>query len=742
MSYKKERQLTFFKKVCLAVINTALFAPVLQLFMQLNDLTSSRALLFYLPFLQLVFILLPKWYLWLPVQLLVSSFVVYSHFPLQETIGLSWLRTFGNELAAPIRQLFSEETTLFPNILSLLLFVVIVFIASWCLLSFYNPYVSFFSTLGYLLILQVFTTTELFQTVVSTLLFGSLLIGLANIPVTGSLKNALLSLVVLSAAGLLLVRAAIWGVRQFTEQQAWTISQTDSYHESLESNGFFEWIENHSPGGTSVRSGFSENDSNLGGPLTQRYNTVFQAHTSVPQYWFIEAKEIYTGKGWETRAEERIDIDLSIYEAFAAEASEIETTEIPIELNESFSYLPYAYQTIGFDFHEQTDQVNFQLELPTEQYLLAGEHDTVQGYTLVTAPREFNPSSAQSSYTEENMGGESYNTYTQVPEELPQRVINLAHSITNGLNTQYEKVMAIENYLKSEGGFQYSVSQTPFVPVDRDYVDFFLFDSKIGYCDNFSTAMVVLCRSVGIPTRWAKGFNSGEEVRNGEETYYEITNANAHSWPEVYFGEAGWIPFEPTPPFSQPLTDGTALEEDMEDAITPEEESQSLESSAAESAESSLPSESETAESETAAEAENTSWIQRNLGVLVLSLFLTGLVILAFLKRWPLLIWTTKKLLQSDVLTKEQHITIVNHLFKWKQKPLPSQTIRQYFEQWILLVPEKEAAIQSYIQLMEELRYAPPSNKDENQWPQKKILLEMVEVIELSHQEIKKSVSE
>lgn len=739
MTMTKDFWMALVKRICLAAIHTALFTPVLELFMQLNDLTASRALLLYLPTVQLIFIFLPKWYLWLPTQLIASVYVIYAHFPLQMAFGTGWLQRFWNELQEPLRLLFSDEANVLPNILSLLLFIAIILLASGFLLFSFNPYIAFSSALGYLLILQVFTTVDLFQTTVSTLLFGLLLIGAAKIPVVGSARNALFSLLLLSTAGFLLVRVSIWGVRHLANQQAWAIAQVAGYHEALENNGFFEWIEEHSPGGASVRSGFGENDSNLGGPLTQRFNTVFQAHTSDPQYWFIEAKDIYTGKGWETSEERIVDIDLSIYEAFDAQASGVETVEIPIILSDSFDYVPYTLQTIGFDFHEQTENIHFQLELPTEQYLLAGENDSVQNYTLITVPKEFDPEAAQSSDFTEQPGNEAYSMYTQLPDNLPQRVIDLAHTITEGSTTQYEQVRAIESYLKEEGGFQYSVSQTPFVPADRDYVDHFLFDSQIGYCDNFSSAMVVLCRALGIPTRWAKGFNSGEEMMNGSETYYEVTNANAHSWPVVYFDEAGWIPFEPTPSFNQPITDETASEEEIDDTLTPDEESQEVESSAVESSEEITSADSEPSEPEPTAETENKSWFTRYTGWLISTVLIVGLAILAFWKHWSIFIWLVKLLLRSNKFSLEKQTALINQLFKWKQKPQAKQTIRQYYEQWILVVPEKDTIIQAYIQLLEEMYYAPRSLTDTVR--HKETIYNMVAVFEEIQYKPKKSGS-
>src|SRR5699024_3309327 len=85
-------------------------------------------------------------------------------------------------------------------------------------------------------------------------------------------------------------------------------------------------------------------------------------------------------------------------------------------------------------------------------------------------------------------------------------------------------------------------------------------------CDNYSTSMAVMLRTLDIPSRWVKGFTGGEKISTSTDSLdnstniYEITNANAHSWVEVYFPEVGWVPFEPTQGFNnlsefeQPIT--------------------------------------------------------------------------------------------------------------------------------------------------------------------------------------------
>ena len=82
------------------------------------------------------------------------------------------------------------------------------------------------------------------------------------------------------------------------------------------------------------------------------------------------------------------------------------------------------------------------------------------------------------------------------------------------------------------------------MPPDQDWVDYFLFDSKQGYCDYFATAMVVLLRAEGVPARVASGFAPGDFDAS---TGISIVRENhAHTWVEAYFPRYGWITFEPS----------------------------------------------------------------------------------------------------------------------------------------------------------------------------------------------------
>ncbi len=134
--------------------------------------------------------------------------------------------------------------------------------------------------------------------------------------------------------------------------------------------------------------------------------------------------------------------------------------------------------------------------------------------------------------------------YTELPKELPDRVRQLAYNITAGYNNTYDKLKAIEAYL-----INYTYTLEPGkVPKGRDFVDYFLFDNKKGYCTSYATAMAVLGRCIGVPMRYVEGF----VVRcDKNEWNYQtpVKNSDAHAWAEAYLEGIGWIPFEATAPF-------------------------------------------------------------------------------------------------------------------------------------------------------------------------------------------------
>lgn len=127
--------------------------------------------------------------------------------------------------------------------------------------------------------------------------------------------------------------------------------------------------------------------------------------------------------------------------------------------------------------------------------------------------------------------------YTALPNSLPQNVYDMARVMAGGARNPYEQMVNMEHYLRTN----YRYTLTPgSVPENRDFVDYFL-ETGEGYCVYFASAMAVMGRTLGIPTRFVTGYALRQE--GGEWVAREST---AHAWVECYFPGIGWLTFDPT----------------------------------------------------------------------------------------------------------------------------------------------------------------------------------------------------
>ncbi len=134
-------------------------------------------------------------------------------------------------------------------------------------------------------------------------------------------------------------------------------------------------------------------------------------------------------------------------------------------------------------------------------------------------------------------------------EGIDAEVVALAKQITEGKTTMFDKALALQKHFERSNGFEYK-TQTG-TSSDEDALKEFLFRSKIGYCEQYASAMAILARAAGIPSRVAIGYTAG--FQSGD--YRSITTQDAHAWVEVFFPAQGWVTFDPTP-----LSDGRTYE--------------------------------------------------------------------------------------------------------------------------------------------------------------------------------------
>lgn len=112
---------------------------------------------------------------------------------------------------------------------------------------------------------------------------------------------------------------------------------------------------------------------------------------------------------------------------------------------------------------------------------------------------------------------------------------------TRGARSPYEATVAIEGWLRDNGGFTYD--EHPPRPAGLPPLADFVERSKRGYCQQFAGSMALMLRMLGIPARVAVGFTSGEWNRGT----WTVTDHDAHAWVEAWFAGYGWLAFDPTP---------------------------------------------------------------------------------------------------------------------------------------------------------------------------------------------------
>ncbi|MBI6546321.1 MAG: transglutaminase domain-containing protein, partial [Cyanobacteria bacterium NC_groundwater_1444_Ag_S-0.65um_54_12] len=141
-----------------------------------------------------------------------------------------------------------------------------------------------------------------------------------------------------------------------------------------------------------------------------------------------------------------------------------------------------------------------------------------------------------------------FTNYLALPPTLPERVRRLAEQIAGDLANPYAQVMALRDYLAQTYPYDLKI---PHFPINVDQVDHFLFSQRRGYCEHFASALALLARVVGIPTRLTTGYLPGRY--NPFTGYWEVRSADAHAWTECYFTGLGWVPFDATPGARDPL---------------------------------------------------------------------------------------------------------------------------------------------------------------------------------------------
>ncbi|GMA91783.1 DUF3488 and transglutaminase-like domain-containing protein [Homoserinibacter gongjuensis] len=285
----------------------------------------------------------------------------------------------------------------------------------------------------------------------------------------------------------------------------------------------------------------------LGDDLRRGDPTLALSYTSsanYPVYLRLTTLDRFTGGTWgpivgDTRGD---NLDAFPFPAGLTQATAVNAAEVDVTVADVFTnWLPTPYPTTSItgvegDWFWEPDG------------LTVRSVDTgARGQQYTAAFLEPRPTSEQLAATTV-FPADAPEGSLALPGDMPAIVVDTAHQVADAAASAYDKALALQTYLR---GVDFSYSEE--APVDEgfdgtgmDALAIFL-ERKTGYCVHYASAMAVMARELGIPSRVAVGFQPGDRRFNDGSNLYEVSTDDLHAWPELYFDDIGWLRFEPTP---------------------------------------------------------------------------------------------------------------------------------------------------------------------------------------------------
>ncbi len=273
-----------------------------------------------------------------------------------------------------------------------------------------------------------------------------------------------------------------------------------------------------------VRTGYQDASTRLGGDVAITNELALKIRGDVPGYLRGNTKYRYTGTIWEKNDMlYRTDNSASklVTEAYKnAPVREMEVVPENVATSSLFvtSYpgsviptSPGKTNRVFYGIQDQTFMVNEPLK---------------EAYRVTYYDQAFVEKLAMDGIAEGVP--QDYDKYLELPDTITPRTVELVNSIIKGKTGKAQKLVAITNYLRENYFYTLRPGR---VPAGQDFVDYFLFEVKAGYCVYYATALTVMLRIAGIPARYAEGFKVSDEVDQDGDTL--IRNSDAHAWTEV-----------------------------------------------------------------------------------------------------------------------------------------------------------------------------------------------------------------
>ncbi|WP_032122233.1 transglutaminase-like domain-containing protein [Clostridium amazonitimonense] len=269
-------------------------------------------------------------------------------------------------------------------------------------------------------------------------------------------------------------------------------------------------------------SGYNDSDKTLGGKITLDNKSVMKVKANKSYHLKGSVKDVYTGSSWITITNDSRDSLNTSTNKYLYQYKEVEKDELYIKpegIKSSTIFTPIYTLSINL----QDDREIYKNE-DTDIYVAS--KPLYQGYKIdfIEEERVIELLPKVNTY----YGDINLDRYTQIPPTVTDRTKKLVYDIIKDSKDPLEKSKKIREYLEKNYSYSLEVSD---VPEESDFVDYFLFEEKKGYCVYFATATTVMNRIAGVPARYVEGFKMPNEKYDSD--FYMITNKDAHAWSEI-----------------------------------------------------------------------------------------------------------------------------------------------------------------------------------------------------------------
>jgi len=270
--------------------------------------------------------------------------------------------------------------------------------------------------------------------------------------------------------------------------------------------------------------------------VDQSNEEAFNVRSIRPAYWRLTSLDTFDGRIWSSGG--------SFSQANGHLAQNHPAARDPRKITQQFEigalsaiWVPAAFEASSVD----PGDTQMRWDSISSTLIVDDNQDTSNGfnYTVVSETPNFTAANLRGS--DKPVPASIRRTYLDLPTNFNQTAARLARTITRGTEDPYDRALLLQNWFRNR--FTYDLA----VPAghSEDAIAEFL-ATRRGYCEQFAGTYAAMARSIGLPSRVAVGFTPGD-VDPSDPDLYRVKGKHAHAWPEVWIGDAGWVPFEPTP---------------------------------------------------------------------------------------------------------------------------------------------------------------------------------------------------